>query len=518
MGEKVAIIGAGAIGLCCAKRALEKNLEPVIFDKEDHPCGLWIPGRKVWEKMRVNGSNFLLAFIDYPWPDDSPVFPRSEEVYQYLISYINTYSLSKYIKLNTQVQKITKLADNQWEITTKNLIKNETKTEIFKYLIISTGLNNKPYIPDIKGLEKFMGKIMHSSEYRNDDEIYRDKRVLVVGNSSSAVEIASDLVNKAKSVTNIFTRPYLIFKKIIKIQNENESLCNLIPVDFLFFNRDFLHKIKNDRESLKKIIFDHCSSQLGYTLNPNLKNLKFDLENEYPRFAVSDDYIDFVKSGKINVKKARIDEFDEELIYFNDESFTQKDIVIFATGFSLGLENFFDENILEMLKYQENFEKDQIILYENTWHPDLPNCAFLGLARGLYFTGAELQAIYASRVFSGEIKLPNREVMLNEIKKAEENRIKNEHLKLQYPYGSYVGIVDNLAKKLDMLPNFDKLKMVDSDVFRMMWLNPIIPCHFLIKENYDKALQLMKKVDRIAKRKFNSDEAYKITPENYPNA
>ena len=61
-----------------------------------------------------------------------------------------------------------------------------------RQVIVATGHQNTPFIPEWEGWSRFKGDLLHSSEYRNP-EPYRGKTVLVVGSGNSGIEIAHDL-------------------------------------------------------------------------------------------------------------------------------------------------------------------------------------------------------------------------------------------------------------------------------------------------------------------------------------
>lgn len=64
-------------------------------------------------------------------------------------------------------------------------------------MIVASGLFSKIYIPEnIPGLKLFEGEIHHSRNYKHN-ESFIDKRVLVVGGSFTAIEIASDVSKTA---------------------------------------------------------------------------------------------------------------------------------------------------------------------------------------------------------------------------------------------------------------------------------------------------------------------------------
>jgi len=68
---------------------------------------------------------------------------------------------------------------------------SETNKEVYQsdFVIVASGLNNKPIIPGIKGISTFNGDVLHSSGYKNGLP-FRSKRVLIVGFGNSACEQA----------------------------------------------------------------------------------------------------------------------------------------------------------------------------------------------------------------------------------------------------------------------------------------------------------------------------------------
>jgi putative flavoprotein involved in K+ transport len=72
-------------------------------------------------------------------------------------------------------------------------------------VIAATGSFGRPYVPAIRGRERFGGEVLHVAEYR-DPKPYAGKRVVVVGAGNSAVQIADELAEFAH-VTLAVRRP-----------------------------------------------------------------------------------------------------------------------------------------------------------------------------------------------------------------------------------------------------------------------------------------------------------------------
>lgn len=280
--KRVAILGSGPAGLVSAKVALENDLVPVIFDKKPIPGGLWSAGTAIWDGMHTNVSKYSVMFSDFPWPKDSSVIPSAKDVYNYLLDYIKHYSLDKYFRLNSNVESVKQLPNKKWQVTWTNYLKGERITEVFDYLICATGLHCKPNVPKIDNIEKFRGLLLHSADYRSNDERIRNKKIIVVGNSYSGVEIASHLVGHVKSVVNIFNRPYLVFPRLLKLKAEEKNTFNIIPIDLLFGREMTFAKRTREEERKAKIDLytQLCPDQTS--LNTSHPSMYYELDDDDP--------------------------------------------------------------------------------------------------------------------------------------------------------------------------------------------------------------------------------------------
>ena len=59
---------------------------------------------------------------------------------------------------------------------------------------MAPGENAEKVVPQFEGLEDFCGDVLHASDYKSG-EMYRGKRVLVVGCGNSGMEVSLDLYN-----------------------------------------------------------------------------------------------------------------------------------------------------------------------------------------------------------------------------------------------------------------------------------------------------------------------------------
>jgi indole-3-pyruvate monooxygenase len=61
-----------------------------------------------------------------------------------------------------------------------------------RWLVVATGENAEPHVPDFPGLRQFAGRVLHTCEYKSGEE-FAGEKVLVVGCGNSGMEVSLDL-------------------------------------------------------------------------------------------------------------------------------------------------------------------------------------------------------------------------------------------------------------------------------------------------------------------------------------
>src|SRR5262245_30356646 len=92
--HRVAVVGAGPSGLVAAKSLKEDGLEPIVFEQANGMGGQWhAPSAYsgIWPGMRANTSKTMDTFSDFPPVESLPMFPRFEDLRDYLRSYAKTF-------------------------------------------------------------------------------------------------------------------------------------------------------------------------------------------------------------------------------------------------------------------------------------------------------------------------------------------------------------------------------------------------------------------------------------------
>ena len=104
-----------------------------------------------------------------------------------------------------------------------------------KFLVIASGENSEGFIPNLSGLEKFEGEVVHSKYYKSGSK-YKSKDVLVVGCGTSGMEIAYDLHNCGANTSIVIRNPvktFIILTFFISLRPNNSLTMNIHVVMML---------------------------------------------------------------------------------------------------------------------------------------------------------------------------------------------------------------------------------------------------------------------------------------------
>jgi cation diffusion facilitator CzcD-associated flavoprotein CzcO len=170
----------------------------------------------LYDNLEANIPKSLMAYSDKPFPDDAPLFPKHEMVLKYLEEYAE--EVRHLIRFQTQVLDV-QLKDypeapDQWAVTSVDLRTSKPTVSIYDAVIVANGHYTVPHVPDIQGVgvwnKIYPGSIIHSKAYRKP-EAFTNKKVLVIGNSASGVDISAQVSRFCKQPLLLSSRSESMF-------------------------------------------------------------------------------------------------------------------------------------------------------------------------------------------------------------------------------------------------------------------------------------------------------------------
>lgn len=388
--ETVAIIGAGPSGLVAARYLKSRNFVPTVFESHSDIGGQWNvnnPNSGIWPQMRTNTSKAVTKFSDVQYPPHVPMFPRNSDVLAMLNDFANLHDLQSLCRFGVTVTKLDAVRDG-YQITSQS--SEGTQCEFFDRVVIASGRFNLPEIPVIPGLNDFSGEcgVIHAFNYKHPEK-YRDKNIVVLGGSISALEVASDqsMMGSGRVYLSQRRQRYVLPKVFAGAPLEYIALTRENGIAYSTIQ-------KNERlEKLKELVLTVSGDPSSYGApKPNEHLDQFGL-------TASQHYLSLVAEDRINVRPW-VAEIKGTTVVFTDGSEIEADAIIIATGFDLNLPYISDE-----IAKTINLSTKRMELAEFTFHPDLPGLAFMGMwgQFGAFPVVLEQQARWIAYSWSGAV-------------------------------------------------------------------------------------------------------------------
>lgn len=207
--EKFCVIGGGAVGLAMGKCFTQHGVPFDIIEREDDFGGNWYYGKpsgNVYESTHLISSKLNTQFSDFPMPEDYPDYPDHRLFLAYLRNLARHFNLYEHVVFNTCVTRITP-SGPYWDVE-----RSDGKKLPYRAVIVGNGRLREPKNPDYPG--RFEGESLHSQAYRKAD-MFRGKRVLIVGAGNSGCDIAVDAVHYAAHTFHSTRRGYHYMPKYV---------------------------------------------------------------------------------------------------------------------------------------------------------------------------------------------------------------------------------------------------------------------------------------------------------------
>ena len=308
---EIVVVGAGAAGLATAKLLRDEGLAPLVVEAGPEPGAAW---RERYDRLRLHTPRLLSGLPGMRIPRRYGRWVARDDLIEYLRDYAAVHDLD--VRVNCRVDRLRP----SWTLQT-----SEGPIET-KHVVVATGYNGAPFVPDWPGRESFTGELIHSSQYRNPRP-YAGKDVLVVGAGNSGAEIAHDVIDggAARSRLSIRTPPQIVRRATLGVPAQLLGMAiRKLPPDWV------------DPVTIwqRKVAIPDLSAR-GLPRPGQGVRTAFLATGTTPILDVG--IVDAVKHGRVQVVAA-VEGFDGADVLLADGSRVRPDAVVAATGFRPGLE------------------------------------------------------------------------------------------------------------------------------------------------------------------------------------
>ncbi len=314
----VLILGAGPSGLATAACLRARGTPFVIVEQAEAVGATW---RRHYDRLHLHTVARFSALPRMPWPEGVPMYPSRAQVVDYLERYAAHFQLApRFGRAVTRARR----EGSRWLVTTP-------EGELAgRALVVATGYNRVPKLPELPGRERFGGAVLHSSGYRNGAAL-RGKRAVVVGLGNSGGEIALDLWESGAETTISVRGPvHVVPRDLLGIPAQINSLFGLGRLPPRLADPIVLRLLDLAVGDL---------SRFGLRRPPIGPAQQVATQGRIPLIDIGT--VALVKQGKIAVVPGPT-AFDERGLALTDGRVVPADLVVFATGYRPALDAFLD--------------------------------------------------------------------------------------------------------------------------------------------------------------------------------
>jgi putative flavoprotein involved in K+ transport len=202
--REAVIVGAGSAGLATAALLRRAGVEALLLEAGSEPGAAW---RDRYDRLHLHTPRLLSGLPGRRIPRGYGRWVSRDD----LLAYLRDYAEGLDVRTNVRVERIERDGD-AWRLDTGQ------GPLLSRAVIVATGYNGEPFVPDWPGREGFGGELIHSSEYRNPAP-FRGRDVLVVGAGNSGAEIATDVAEggAVRSRLSVRTPPQIVRRATVGI-------------------------------------------------------------------------------------------------------------------------------------------------------------------------------------------------------------------------------------------------------------------------------------------------------------
>ncbi len=311
------IIGAGPAGMAIAGRLAKMGISYLLLEKSAHVGHTWFAH---YDRLCLHTTKEHSNLPHQEFPAHYPTYVPRLDLIAYWEDYVQKMGIEPLF--GQEVQHIRRV-DNIWETTTAT---NKFRSQ---RVVVATGYNRIPYLPNWPGQERFQLPLIHSKDYRNALP-YKGKKVLLIGMGNTGAELALDLYEHGAFPTISVRSPVnIILRDILGRPAQRTAIMLSKLPDWAY---DFIAK------AVQKRTIGNLT-KYGLQASPYAPSEQLRRFGKVPVIDIGT--VDLIKQRKVKILPD-IESFQENSVRFTNGVTETFDAVIACTGYRAQVEDFFE--------------------------------------------------------------------------------------------------------------------------------------------------------------------------------
>lgn len=332
---RFAIIGAGMAGILSAIKLTEAGYDDfTVYEKADRVGGTW--RENTYPGIACDVPSHLYSYSFALNPNWSSRYSEGQEIQEYFEQVAHDHDVESRTRYGDAVARI-EWNDGRWHLTTAS-----GHTDDVDVVIAATGVLHHPNIPDIAGLDDFEGPKFHSACWDHSVPL-EGKRIGIIGNGSSGVQIVGALADKVGHLTQ-FQRtaqwimpwanpPYTDEERDelrtdpVRLREEHETLSDQFDM--------FANGVIDAGSEAMQLVEQMCKDNLEQSVrDPELREkLRPTYRAACKRLVVSPTFYEAIQHPNAELVTEPIERIEATGVRTKDGVLHELDILVLATGF-----------------------------------------------------------------------------------------------------------------------------------------------------------------------------------------
>ncbi|MCB0221233.1 MAG: NAD(P)/FAD-dependent oxidoreductase [Chrysiogenetes bacterium] len=204
---EVIVVGAGFSGIGAGIALKKAGINSfVILEKAHDLGGTWRDNTYPGIAVDITSLTYSFSFEQNPrW---SRLFAPGAELQAYANHCTDKYKLRSHMRFNTTVKRaVFDQKKHRWHMELE-----DGNSLSARFVINATGGLTQPKKPDIKGIDSFEGKMVHTARWDHSYDL-RGKRVAVIGTGATSVQLVPAIADKVEHMDVYQRTPIWLLSK-----------------------------------------------------------------------------------------------------------------------------------------------------------------------------------------------------------------------------------------------------------------------------------------------------------------